>query len=444
VTTRTGRGLPARRQWLGAAMAAAGLPAATWVLVLNRTSLGYATPVLLMLVLVVGVALVGGLRPAAPAAVLGGVLLNYFFTAPLHQLTVDRPQDLVVLGTYLAVAVSVSAIVDLAARRTVQATRAEAEAEALSSVAGAALGSQEALPALLERVRAAFAASEVRMVVRVDGQPVAVATVGSSVAGEPEQTVAAGPSAELVVRGPELFAADRRVLAAFAEAAATALEGRRLAEQAATAEAVDRLRTVLLAAVGHDLRTPLAGAKAAVSSLRQQDITWSPEESSELLETIETSVDRLQGLVSNLLDASRLQAGALSVSLAEVGWDEVTARALAGMPGRDRVRVDVPETLPRVLADPGLLERVIANLVDNALKHDEGVVQISAVPGCLRVIDHGPGMAEALPPFGSDRTKGGVGLGLVVVRGFLDAMHGSLEASTTVGGGLTMAVRLPS
>lgn len=440
----TAPALPPRRQWGGAVLGAAGLPLLTAALVTHRSDLSYATPVLLVLLVVVAVALVGGLRPAVPAALGGGLLLNYFFTPPLHQLTVDRPQDLLVLGVYLAVAVAVSAVVDLAARRTAEAARAAAEAQALSSVAGSTLGEQATLPGVLEQVRTAFSASQVTLLHTVDGRTVPYATVGAPQEGDTEQQVSAGPGATLVVSGPQLFAQDRRVLGAFAEAAATALEGRRLAEQAAAADAVDRLRTAMLAAVGHDLRTPLAGAKAAVSSLRQSDVSWTAEETADLLETIEDATDRLQGLVSNLLDASRLQAGALSVHLSPVGLDEVVARAMTGMPGRERVEVDVPDTLPAVCTDAGLLERVVANLVDNALRHSDGPVAVRGRPGELDVVDHGPGLGDAPPPFGGDRTSGGVGLGLHVARGFLDALGGRLQQQVTPGGGLTMTVVLPS
>lgn len=426
-------------------MALLGVPAVTAVLVALRPHLSYATPVLLVLSVVVAVALVGGLRPAVPAAVAGGLALNFFFTPPLHELTVERPQDLLVLGVYLAVAVAVSGVVDLAARRTAEAARAKAEAEALSSVAGTTLAEQETLPTLLERVRTVFAAHQVEL---VDQHGVPLASVGAPEPDDHEQQVRAG-RALMVVRGPELFAEDRRVLAAFAEAAATALEGRRLAEQAEAAEAVDRLRTALLAAVGHDLRTPLAGVKAAVSSLRAGDVTWTPEESDELLGTIEESADRLEALVANLLDASRLQAGALSVSLAPVGLDEVALRAVAGLPGRDRVRLDVAETLPPVIADAGLLERVVANLVANALRHDPDEVLVAGGPGTLRVVDHGPGIADvagAFAPFQrlGDRSTGGVGLGLAVAKGFVEAMGGTITPTTTAGGGLTMTVVLPT
>ena len=441
---RTTPGLPPRRQWLGGALALLGLPLLTGALVARHADLTYATPVLLVLLLVVAVALVGGLRPAVPAALAGGLLLNYFFTPPVHRLTVERPQDLIVLAVYLAVAVAVSVVVDLAARRSAEAARAAAEAQALSSVAGSTLGEQATLPGILQQVKVAFGASHVAMLHTVDGKQIVYASVGDQTDGEAEQHVDAGPEGTLVVTGPRLFAQDRRVLGAFAEAAATALEGRRLAEQAAAAEAVDRLRTVMLAAVGHDLRTPLAAAKAAVSSLRQTDVAWTPHENAELLETIEDATDRLQGLVSNLLDASRLRAGALSVTFTPVGLDEVVARAMTGMPGRHRVQVNVLDTLPPVLTDAGLLERVVANLIDNALRHSTDGVEVLASPARLLVVDHGPGMTEVPQPFGGDRSTGGVGLGLQVARGFLEALGGDLQPSVTPGGGLTMTVALPA
>lgn len=444
VITLPSRGLPRQRQWAGAVVGLVGVPAVTLGLAADRADLTYATPVLLVLFVVLVVAMVGGIWPAVPSALVGALGLNYFFTPPLHRFTIERPQDLLVLVVYLAVAVAVSAVVDLAARRTAEAARAKAEAEALSSVAGERLAEQETLPTILERVRVVFAANQVEL---VDERGATLSSVGAAQEGDVEHEVEAG-GRRLVVRGPEMFAEDRRVLKAFAEAAVTALEGRRLAEQAEAAAAVDRLRTALLAAVGHDLRTPLAGVKAAVTSLRADDITWTTEEEAALLETIEESADRLQSLVSNLLDASRLQAGALSVELSPVALDEVVARAVSGVAGRDRVRLDVPEWLEPVTADAVLLERVVANLVENSLRHDPGTVQVCAREGELSVVDHGPGIADvaaAFEPFQrlGDRSPGGVGLGLAVARGFVEAMGGTLTPSTTDGGGLTMTVVLP-
>ena len=209
-----------------------------------------------------------------------------------------------------------------------------------------------------------------------------------------------------------------------------------------------------MAAVGHDLRTPLAGIKAAVTSLRQRDVQWSATDTEEFLATIEESADRLDALVANLLDMSRLQAGVLSVDARPVALDEVVARALIDGPGGE-VAVEVPDDLPLVAADPGLLERVIANLVANARLHapSTGPVRVAAASDGARirlsVVDTGPGIDPAereriFAPFQRlDDRRGGVGLGLAIARGFTEAMGGTVEPTETPGGGLTMTVSLP-
>jgi two-component system, OmpR family, sensor histidine kinase KdpD len=228
------------------------------------------------------------------------------------------------------------------------------------------------------------------------------------------------------------------------------------AEEARALATVDEQRTALLAAVGHDLRTPLAGIKAGVTSLRQSDVEWSAEDRDALLATIEESTDRLEAVVTNLLDASRLQAGALSVKSEAVALDDVVAGALIAVPGAsERVEVDVPEDLPPVRADRGLLERVLANLIGNALTHgaSERLVEIRAVAGGqsarLEVVDHGPGVpagqeAELFEPFQrlADHGPEGLGLGLSISRGFVETMGGAMVADQTPGGGLTMRIRL--
>src|SRR5207248_5707994 len=180
-----------------------------------------------------------------------------------------------------------------------------------------------------------------------------VAAVGQPPPARPALSVPAGDGLRLAAWGPNVFAEDRRTLGRLASAAARTLEAQRLAHQAAHARdlaEIDRLRAALLAAVGHDLRTPLAGIKAAASSLRQRDVRWSAADTEEFLATIEESADRLDALVANLLDMSRLQAGVLSVDLRPVAVDEVVARALIDGPG-GKVEVDVPDGLPLVAAD---------------------------------------------------------------------------------------------
>jgi two-component system sensor histidine kinase KdpD len=422
-----------------------------------------------VLLLVVAGALLGGNRVALPGAVAGALLLNWYFTPPFGTLLIDSPEQVAVLVVYLVVAAAVSWVVDLAARRTAEAARARAEAEALSALAGAALAEQHTLTEVLDRVRQVFGMREAALLERQDGAWVAVETRSDGTPpapGERELRVPSGDDLVLSVRGPELFAADRRVLASFADTAAGALHGRRVAQRAAEAaqlEAADRMRATLLAGVGHDLRTPLAAVKAAVSSLRQPDVAWTPEETAELLATIEASADRLQALVGNLLDASRLEAGAVSTVLETVRLEELVGRALLERGSLEHVELDVPEDLPDVRADVGLAERVLANLLDNAFRHGGGSaveVRGSTGPGVVRcdVVDHGPGVPEGaaatlFAPFArldghgpgplGDRAAGGLGLGLSVARGFTEAMGGTLEALPTPGGGLTVRLALP-
>lgn len=215
----------------------------------------------------------------------------------------------------------------------------------------------------------------------------------------------------------------------------------------------DRLRATILAAVSHDLRTPLAGIKAAVSGLRQTDVTWTPEEAAELLGSIEESSDRLTALVTNLLALSRIRAGALSVQAEPVGLDEVVGSALLGLgQSAGAVVVEVPEELPAVQADPDLLERVVANLVANAVRVDARPLVRAAVDGdrvLLDVVDRGPGVPaerweEMFQPFhrlgGTTSDSGGVGL--AIVDGFCAAMGVGVIPAETPGGGLTMRLSL--
>jgi two-component system sensor histidine kinase KdpD len=230
------------------------------------------------------------------------------------------------------------------------------------------------------------------------------------------------------------------------------LSGR--AAQAETLADVDRQRTALLGAVGHDLRTPLAAIKAAAGTLGQDDVEVSAAEREELLETIVASVDRLDAVVRNLLDASRLEAGALSVHSEPVALDEVVASAALAIPeAGPKLAIDVPDDLPMVNADRGLLQRVLVNVIENALHHGASAeaVEIRAVAGGesarLEVVDHGPGVAagsesEIFEPFHRLEDRDGVGLGLAVAHGFVEAMGGAMVADSTDGGGLTMRIRL--
>ncbi|MEV0136084.1 DUF4118 domain-containing protein, partial [Dactylosporangium sp. NPDC050688] len=462
-------GLTPRRRLAGVALAGLGLPLLTAGLSAVQADISLPSDILAFLMLTVAVALLGGLWPALLAAVGSFLLLNFYFTPPVHRFTVAERENLFALLAFVAVAGAVATVVDLAARRTREAARARAEAQTLSTLAGSVLHGDRPLPALLERVRETFALASVTLLQRrtdEDGAPGGW-RIAANVGGPPCTAPADGQTEvpidedlRLVLRGPTLAAADRRLVEAFAAHAAIALRQQRLAEQASTAGTlaeVDRLRTALLSAVSHDLRTPLASAKAAVGSLRSHDVEFSAEDREELLATAEESLDRLNRLVENLLDMSRLQAGALGMRAQPISAGEAISRSIddLGAAAAD-VRVTLPADLPDVYADPVLLERILGNVLANAVRHSPAgqppLVSASEHAGLVevRVVDQGPGVAAAdrdriFQPFqrlGDRDNTTGVGLGLALSRGLAEAMGGRLEPEHTPGGGLTMTLTL--
>ena len=458
-------GLTARRRWYGLALTVIGLPLLTILTYQSGQSLALSTVLLLFLALVVLVALVGGAIPAVLAAVAGSALVNWYFTQPIGTFNVAARDDVIALAVFVLVALAVASVVDLAARRSREAARSRAESEMLAALSRNVLAGERGLTALLEQVRDGFGQRSVTLLERRGDGWAVVGCVGDQPCLRIEDGDADVPVSEtlhLVLGGRVLPAADRRVLAAFATQAAIVVTQSRLAEQAAEARALaetDRARTALLAAVSHDLRTPLASIKAAVTSLRAEDLRLAPDDVAELLATVEESADQLRGLVDNLLDMSRLQTGALALRRRPVGLDEVVGRALVGLDGREEVEVDVAETLPRVLADAGLLERAVANVLANALRHGagrDGAAAVTVAAGSyggrveLRVTDHGRGVPEQareqmFAPFqrvGDRAGAPGVGLGLAVAKGFVEAMGGTIAPEETPGGGLTMVLTL--
>ncbi|MDO7869041.1 sensor histidine kinase [Nocardioides jiangxiensis] len=340
-----------RRRRGGWLVACAALPALTAGLVPVRGRLDLAGDMLGFLLVTVVVALVGGLWPALATAVVASLLLNYFFTPPLHTWTISDPGNLGSLMAFLLVAALVSGAVDVAARRTQQVAEAAAEVELHAAAA--------------------------------------------------------------------------------------------------------RLRTSLLVAVGHDLRSPLAVAKAGVSGARVSD-ALSDADRAELLAAADGALDRLAGLMDTLLDLSRVQTGALAVRRMPVVVADVVAAALDDLAVSPRgVLLDVPDDVPAALADAGLLERVLVNLVANAQRHAAGeippTIVVRAVGDRLRiaVADRGPGIAAAdrervFQPFQrlGDTSSQGLGLGLALVRGLTEAMGGQVHLEETALGGATVVVTL--
>ncbi|WP_249666330.1 sensor histidine kinase [Nocardioides faecalis] len=414
--------------------------------------------VLLFLAVTVLVALVGGLLPALVAALGGFVLLNWFFTPPVNGLRIGDPLNLVALVVFVAVAVGVASVVDRASRRTSDAARARAEAATMASLSRSVLTGQDTAEAVVTRLRETFGQRCASLLTRGPAGWSVLATSGAEPVLTPEEADTRVPIDDdhvIALCGPPLRAVDRRVLEAFAVQTGLVLEYRRLRERderAATLERAEATSTAILRAVSHDLRTPLATMRTAVDGLSSGGLA--PEEVKELVAVTESATDQLERLIDNLLDLSRVESGLLHPTLRERSLEEVLPLAVAGHPP-GAVVLDVDESLPLVRTDAGLLERVVANVVGNAVRvsHGEPVrVLAHVLPEVIEilVVDRGPGVPpgqreQMFDPFQrlGDGSEGGLGLGLAVARGLSTALGGTLSAEDTPGGGLTMVLTVP-
>jgi two-component system sensor histidine kinase KdpD len=473
-----GTGVPRRRD-LGRVRVAVGLLLAVLLpallqllLVFLNPQQNVATAMLVQLSGAVAVALVGGLWPAVLAALWSSLLVNYFSTPPTGNLTIRDPQNFLALFVFLGVSAAVAVAVDLSARRSKEAARARAEATTLSDLTRGAAGSEDTVQSLLEQAKTVFQVRGAALFSESNddggGTWRLLASAGDVTAGTVDENVEEiDATTRLVLYGRILPASDRRLLAAFGVHLAAQLERQQLVasrgEMMRLAES-NTMRTSILRAVSHDLRTPLAGIKLAVGGLRRDGVRYTPQEEQELLATIEECSDRLDLLVGNLLDMSRITSDSVSPRLRPLRWYEVIPGALRGVPP-GRVRVELPANMPEIDADQGMLERVVANIVENAVKYapDSDIVVVGAAGGLspatlrgrpageLRIIDHGRGVPaervlDMFRPFQrlNDAAQGaGVGLGLAVAKGFTEAMGGRLAAEATPGGGLTMVITLP-
>ncbi|MDQ1422819.1 MAG: two-component system, OmpR family, sensor histidine kinase KdpD [Acidimicrobiaceae bacterium] len=465
---RPQRVLTRRRTLVAWLLTIVGLPLVTVVLAAARDQLSLPTELLLFLSAVIGISVLGGRLVSAVSAVAASLLVNWYFVEPFHTFTVAHSENVLALVVFVVVALTVGSLVELTARRAVEAGRARAEAGALARTAATLAADPDPLPRLVEHLVETFGLDGASVLRRRDDRWQTVTAAGPMAPEDPNDGTrfslddgSRGDHHVLVVHGRPFSGDDDRVLRALTDQLSTALEARRLTLDAAEADTladIDAVRTALLQAVSHDLRTPLATIKAMVSGLRARDVAWTPAEIADALAAIDEETDRLNRVVGNLLDASRMQSGALAVDTRPTAIDEPVAAALASIDApSDRVQVDLADDLPLVVADPVLLERSIANLVANALRHspphagvrvDAGVVDASLH---LRIVDRGPGIPLAerervRAPFqrlGDSNHDGNVGLGMAIASGFITAMHGELTLDDTPGGGLTATIVLP-
>jgi two-component system sensor histidine kinase KdpD len=454
--------MPPRRRHAGWILGTVGIAVLGLALSPLRGSLGLPGALLFLLLGVIAVGIIGGAAPAAAATVMATLAGDFFFTRPYHSFWISRGSDIADVCVFFAVAAVVSVLIDRLARRGVQVARAQAEAEALARLAGGSvLSEREALPDLVGELRRTFDLDGVAVLVPEEGGWRTVASAGDPVGVRPQDapfSAQLDQGAVLVLSGSALGAEDTRLLNAFVAQLRQAQERVRLEAGAAAAVELaeaNSLRNALLAAVSHDLRTPLAAIKAAATSLLSDEVQWAPDQASGFAKTIRDESDRLTSLVTNLLDMSRLQTGAVPVTERSVAVEDVLYRAVESLgPRGSGIVIDVAEVLPPVAADPGLLERALANVMDNALAWSPPATAVrveGAVAGDrvhVRVIDQGPGIPPAerervFQPFqrlgdGAGASPNGVGLGLAVARGFVHAIGGEIAIEDTPGGGTTV------
>lgn len=453
-----------RRQLAGFAVALVCGPLLTWLLLAMRSPESITAEVLWYQLLVVVVALIGGMLPAVFAAVLSGLTLDLLFVAPEFSITIAHPLHAVALGLYVVIAVLVSLIVSAAARRGREAMRATAEAELLAAVAGNVLRGEHAVQALISRAREAFGLSGVRLigadgeVLALDGEPVRDGRF--TAVAVPRSGASATTQATLELHGGPLDAPARRLLDVIVAQLGAALEHTDLsatAQEAAALAETDQVRSALLSALSHDVRRPLASAVAAIGGLRAAH-DLSPADREELLTTADESLATLSALVTDLLDVSRVEAGVLAVSLTATDAEQSVLSALdeLALPPSD-VELRLDPAMPPLQADPVLLQRVLVNLLANAHRHapEDAAVTVTTARrgrhGEIRVIDHGagvprdrqPGMFAPFQRLGDTDNGTGLGLGLALSKGFTEGMGGTLIPEDTPGGGLTMVISLP-
>ncbi len=482
----TGRVLASLRQWrLGLReltpnvrsglrwLLAIGIPwAVTAILLPLRTSVNLSTEILVFLLGVLVTALASGVVPAVVSAVLAALLANFYFTPPVGSFTIATPENVFALAVFVVIAVTVASVVTLSARRATQAASGRAEAQILATAVAGSTDDDDPVTSVLERARVAFGMGAAVLRESNGVVEMALASAGDVPAtGAPDVLVSATEELRLGLWGHPLPASQHRLVEVFAQQAAQAWEQRQLSEKAAEVEhlrATDSVRTAILSALSHDLRTPLATIKAAITGLADDSVDWAAGDRAELLASAGASADQLDDLLNNLLDLSRLQTGVLTPMHRPASVDEVVSRAMLGLSGPgsggnavDRILDDIPDDLPLLSTDAALLERVLANIVGNALRYSPagGPVRLQAavVDGedppvaQIRVVDHGPGVPERdrgrmFAPFQrlGDAPAGiGVGLGLAVARGLAEAMGVRIDVDDTPGGGLTVIVSVP-
>jgi len=464
--------------WAGAVAVAAGVTGICEILVrwVSQEALG-----MVFLAGVVGASVSWGLRVGLFTAALSFACWNFFFIPPLYQLTIYEPRDVVAIVLFLGVG-GVAGAMASRVRNEARAARSRVEGLRRIGAFSRSLGEPTTEPEMLEEIaRQAEGIAGAAVVMTALGEDLNIRASAPSVDTLDDAAWAAGrwaygkqeqagkgtatlPSSAWrffpmrTVRGPIGLLGVRpdgdvdqpllQALTALADQAAVAMERVRLANDSARSAAqqeTQKLRTALLSSLSHDLRTPLAGIRGAASTLREAWADLDEGTRSDLLRSIEDDIGRMTRFLANILDMTRLETGEIAPRVAAVALAEVVEAAIARVPGTAHVGVDLPADLPRAAADAALLEQVLVNLLDNAVKYSPpgGIISVSGRTlgdrVALSIADEGVGiMPDELPfVFDSfyrarrlDRVGPGTGLGLAIARGLMEAMGGTIEAQS--------------
>jgi two-component system sensor histidine kinase KdpD len=448
-----------RRHLLAGGLSVAVLVVVTVAIGLLKSFVPVLSLGVLYVFAVLPVAVAFGLIYAGLVSVASMLAFNWFFLPPVHTFTLSDSRNWFALAVYLVTAVVVSGLASRARRRAVEAEQREVETALLADVATTLMQGQDVageLGQISERVAAILKAESATIVLGADVEPSATAA--------PIELVAGGRrvgTLELVEGSEPNLQARRRLLPALASLLAVAVDRERLENDAFEAEALrrsDTVKTAVLRAVSHDLRSPLTAIRAASDGLEDQTLTFTDEDRRELVDTIRVEVRRLERVVDNLLALSRLQAGALA-PVPEVWTVEDLVYGALDEVGRstERVNVSVPADAPPVLVDAVQVRQILVNLIDNALKFSPPQSPVSVrvtrtrKEVIVRIIDQGRGVPEnelehVFEPFyrgapADDQT--GTGLGLAIARGFAEANGGRLWAESRPGQGACFAIALP-
>jgi two-component system sensor histidine kinase KdpD len=407
---------------------------------------------------VLPIAVVWGLVYAVPVAVASMLAFNWFHLPPVHTFTLADETNWFALAVYLATAIVVSLLATRVRRRAAESEQREREAALLAEIASELLSGKplgDELPLIADGVAGVLAVSSARIELGPERSPRGDDDPYPLMAGERRVGtlyLSDREEADLAVR--------KRFLPALASLLAVAAERERLGREASEAETLrqsDTIKTAIIHAVSHDLRTPLATIEAGLGGLQGDVDGLTDADRTELLDTMRVDVERLKRLIENLLDLSRLEAGAASPHPELWTADALVAQALEQTGAADRVEVSIPHDLPPVQVDASQVLRALVNLLENAVKFsppDEPVnVRIASTRRelLIRVVDRGPGVPDEereriFEPFrrvADGPTRSGAGLGLAIARGFAVANGGRVWVESHEGQGATFVLALP-